>query len=166
MKMEEAMTADQYIQKLMELSEKKLLGLREILKLTEHQSTIITEDSAEQLHEIIDLKQQQMDMIDEADQAFEVYYQRLKSLLGVQSLEDIKMADLNGTAELKQIVTTIYDITKQIQNLESSNNRKVRDILNKLSGEIRQIKQNQMVNNGYNIGAKLPPQSYYFDRKK
>lgn len=160
------MSADQYIQKLLELSEKKLNGLRQILKLTEEQSNVITGDNVDALQNIIDLKQQQMDIIDELDQAFEVYYSRVKSVLGVKSLEEIRMSELTGAAELKQIITTIYDITKQIQGLEGVNNKKVRDILNRLSGEIRQIKQGQVVNNGYNIGAKLPQQSYYFDKKK
>lgn len=160
------MNADQYILKLLELSEKKLNGLRQILKLTEEQSNVITEDNVDELQKIIDLKQQQMDIIDELDQAFEVYYSRVKSVLGVKSLEEIRMSEINGAAELKQIITTIYDITKQIQTMEGMNNKKVRDILNTLSGEIRQIKQGQVVNNGYNIGAKLPQQSYYFDKKK
>ncbi len=160
------MNADQYIQKLFELSEKKLDGLRMILKLTQEQSNIITEENTEELQRIIDQKQQEMDAIDELDQAFEVYYSRLKSLLGIQSLEEIRISDLTGSAELKQIITSIYDITKKIQNLEAINNRMVRDILNRLSGEIRQVKQNQMVNNGYNIGNKLPQQSFYFDKKK
>ncbi|WP_027630250.1 flagellar protein FlgN [Ruminiclostridium cellobioparum] len=160
------MNADQYIQKLLELSEKKLNGLRQILKLTEEQSEVITEDQVDELQKIIDLKQQQMDSIDELDQAFEVYYSRVKTVLGVQSLEEVRMSELNGAAELKQIITTIYDIIKQIQRLEGMNNTKVRDILDKLSSEIRQIKQGQAVNNGYNIGSKLPQQSYYFDKKK
>ncbi len=160
------MNADQYIQKLLELSDKKLNGLRKILKLTEEQSNVITEDNTEELQRVIELKQQQMDMIDELDQAFEVYYSRLKSLMGVQSLEELKMSELNGASELKQIVTSVYDIIKQIQKLEDLNNKKARDILDKLSSEIRQIKQAQKVNNGYNMGGNLPQQSYYFDKKK
>lgn len=160
------MNADQYIQKLLELSDKKLNGLRKILKLTEEQSNVITEDNTEELQRVIELKQQQMDMIDELDQAFEVYYSRLKSLMGVQSLEELKMSELNGASELKQIVTSVYDIIKQIQKLEDLNNKKARDILDKLSSEIRQIKQAQKVNNGYNMKGNLPQQSYYFDKKK
>lgn len=160
------MTADQYIQKLFELSTKKLDGLREILNLTTKQSAVITENSIEELQEIINLKQQQMDKIDEVDGAFEVYYARLKSILGVQSLEEIKMTELNGTAELKQIVTTIFTVTKQIQNLENENNNKVRDILTKLGTDIRQVNQSKIANNGYNVGGKIPQQSHYFDRKK
>lgn len=160
------MTAEQYVQKLNELSVKKLEGLREILNLTEKQGAVIVEDNIDELQNNIDAKQKQMDMIDELDQAFEVYFGRLKSILGVTSLEDVKMADLNGTAQLKQVVTSIYSITKQIQSLEGENNNKVRDILNNLSAEIRQVKQGKIVNNGYNIGSKLPQQSFYFDKKK
>lgn len=159
------MTADKYIQKLQELSEKKMGGLRNILKLTQEQSSVITEDSIEELQKIIDLKQSEMDKIDELDQAFEVYYSRLKSLMGVQSLEEIRMSELSGSTELKQTITSIYELTKSIQMLENSNNNKVRAILHKLGSEIKQVKQGQVINNGYNIGSKLPPQSY-FDTKK
>ncbi len=159
------MTADKYIQKLQELSEKKMEGLRNILKLTQEQSSVITEDSIEELQKIIDLKQNEMNKIDELDQAFEVYYSRLKSLMGVQSLEEIRMSELTGSTELKQTITSIYELTKSIQMLENSNNNKVRAILHKLGSEIKQIKQGQVINNGYNIGGKLPPQSY-FDTKK
>lgn len=159
------MTAEQYIQKLQKLSEKKMEGLRNILKLTQKQSSVITEDSIEELQKIIDLKQNEMDKIDELDQAFEVYYSRLKSMMGIQSLEEIRMSELNGSTELKQTITSIYELTKSIQMLENSNNNKVREILNKLGSEIKQIKQGQVINNGYNIGGKLPPQSY-FDTKK
>lgn len=160
------MNAEEYIQKLTELSSKKLDGLSKILNLTEKQTEIITEDNIEELQNNIDLKQQEMDTIDELDQSFEVYYSRLKSMLGVQSIEEIRIAELNGAAGLKQIITSIYDVTKRIQSLENSNNKKVKELLDKLSSEIRQVKRGKMVNNGYNIASKLPQQSYYFDKKK
>lgn len=160
------MTEEQYIQKLIELSEKKLVGLEEILNLTMKQSTVINEDSAEELQRIIDLKQQQMDSIDELDDAFNVYFSRLKSLLGVQSIEEVKMTQLKGAVELKSIITTIFETIKRIQLLENENNKKVREVVAKLTDDIRRVNQSKMVNNGYNIGAKLPPQSYYIDKKK
>ena len=159
------MTADQYVQKLLELSLKKQESLRHILKYTEEQFNVITEDKIEELERIIDLKQQEMNSIDELDEAFEVYYTRLKSILGIQSIEEIKMSELDGSAELRQIVTSIYEMTKQIQGLEIRNNKKLREALNQLSAEIRQVKQGQMINNGYNVGGKMPQQSY-FDQKK
>jgi hypothetical protein len=160
------MTPEQYIQKLIELSEKKLDALREILNLTKEQSIVITEDSAEEIERLIDSKQLQIDSIDELDKSFEVYYSRLKSVLGVQSIEEIAVIQLQGAAELKQIVTTIFNTTRQIQSLEVENKNKVQAIVNKLGNDIKRIRQSKVANNGYNVGSKMPQPSYFFDKKK
>lgn len=160
------MTPEQYIQKLIGLSEKKLDSINEILNLTKRQSEIINEDCADELNKLISLKQEQMDLIDELDKSFEVYYARLKSVLGVESIEEIKMTQYSGAAELRQVVTTIFNTTKQIQRLEIENKNKVQEIVNKLASDIRRIKQSKVANNGYNVAAKLPQPSYYFDKKK
>jgi FlgN protein. len=160
------MTPEQYLQKLIALSSEKLDRLKEMLELTKRQSGFITEDSVDELQEIIDLKQRQMNLIDELDDAFEVYFSRLKSVLGVQSIEEISMGQYQGAAELKQLIKIIFDTMAQIQVIEKDNNEKARGVLSKLSGQIRQVKQGRIANNGYNIGGKLPQQSYFFDTKK
>lgn len=160
------MAPDEYIQKLINLSEKKLTAIREILRLTEEQCAVITEDNLEDLQKIIDLKQKQMDITDENDAAFDIYFTRLKSVLGVESMEDVKMSKLNGAAELKQIITSIYEIIKQIQLIEKQNFDKANKLLEHLGQEIKKVNQGKIANNGYNIGGKPPPQSYYFDKKK
>lgn len=160
------MTPEEYIHKLMELSQQKLAGINEILDLTKQQAEIICEDNLEELNRLIGLKQLQIDSIDELDNAFEVYYSRLKSLLGVQSLEEIKMSQLPGAAELKQTVARIFSTAREIQRLEIDNKRKVEEALNKLAKEIRTVRQSKMVNNGYNTAAQLPKPSYFIDTKK
>jgi len=160
------MTPEQYVQKLIDISEKKLDGLRDILNLTKEQSTVINEDSAEEIERLIGLKQHKIDLIDELDKSFEVYYSRLKSILGVQSIEEIRAIQLQGAAELKQIVTTIFNITKQIQSLEIENKNYVQAIVAKLGNDIKRIRQSKVANNGYNVVAKLPKPSYFFDKKK
>lgn len=160
------MTAEEYIQKLIGLSSKKIEGIRAILELTVKQSEVITEDSLEELTNIIDLKQRQMDMIDELDAAFEVYYSRLKSLLGVQSLEEIKMTELSGSAELKQMVTTIFNITKEIQQIERNNYNKANELLEHLARQVRHANQAKVANKGYNAASQYTQQSYFFDKKK
>ncbi|MHB8064476.1 MAG: flagellar export chaperone FlgN [Ruminiclostridium sp.] len=160
------MTPEQYIQKIIEISEKKLDGLREILNLTNEQTTVINEDNAAEIERLISLKQIQIDMIDELDKSFEVYYSRLKSLLGVQSIEEISVIKFQGAAELKQIITTIFNTTKQIQSLEMENKNKVQAIVTKLGNDIKRIKQSKIANKGYNIGSKMPQPSYFFDKKK
>jgi hypothetical protein len=160
------MTPEEYVQKLIELSDKKLERLKEILALTEQQSRIISEDSADEINNLIAQKQKQIDMIDELDNSFEIYYSRLKSVLGVESIEDIRMSQISGSAELKQIVTVIFNTAKQIQKLEVENKNRVQEIVNKLAGDIRRIKQAKTANNGYNIAGKLPQPAYFFDKKK
>ncbi len=160
------MTPEQYIQKLIEASEKKLIALRIILDLTKEQASIINEDSVEEIERLISLKQVQIDSIDELDSAFEVYYSRLKSVLGVESIEDIKVIQIKGAAELKQIVTTIFSTTKQIQSLEIDNKNRVQEILSKLGNDIKRVRQSKIANNGYNVAGNLPTPSYFFDTKK
>lgn len=160
------MTPEQYVQKLIEISEKKLDSIREILNLTREQATVITEDSADEIQRLIGLKQIQIDLIDELDSAFEVYYSRLKSVLGVESIEEIRLRQIQGAAELKQIVATILNTTKEIQKLEIENKNKVQAIVDKLASDIRRVRQSKVANNGYNAGAKLPQPSYFFDKKK
>lgn len=160
------MLPEQYIQKLIEISDKKLNIIKEILELTKIQSEIIDENSADKINRLIDLKQQQIDLIGELDQAFEVYYGRLKSVLGVQSIDEIDMAQFTEATQLKRIVTEISNTISQIQKLEIENKNKVQDVLDKLASEIRKVKSHKMVNNGYNIAGKLDTPSYFIDKKK
>jgi hypothetical protein len=160
------MTPEQYIQKLTEITSNKLDSLKKILALTVQQSQVITENSADKLQEIIDLKQKHMNLIDEMDDAFEVYYSRLKSVMGVKSLEEISITQLQGAGGLKEMVSIVYETIKKIQIIEDQNNKDAKIVLSNIAKEIRQVKQGKMANNGYNIGGKLPQQSFFFDTKK
>ncbi len=160
------MTPEQYIQKLTQLSVKKSENMREILNITKKQSEVIAEDSINELQTFIDLKQKLIDEINELDDAFEVYYSRLKSILGIDSMEELSISKYREAVQLQQIIKTIFATTEEIQASENENNLKARDVLDSLGGQIRQVKQGKIANNGYNIGGKLPQQSYYFDTKK
>lgn len=160
------MTPEQYIQKLTDLSLKKSDSMKKILILTKKQSEVITEDSIDELQNLIDIKQKLIDDINELDDAFEVYFSRLKSILGIESMEEVHISDYGEVVQLQRTIKTIFETIKEIQNVENENNVKARDVLESLGGQIRQVKQGKIANNGYNIGGKLPQQSYYFDTKK
>lgn len=160
------MTPEQYIQKLTDLSLKKSDSMKKILILTKKQSEVITEDSIEELQKLIDIKQKLIDDINELDDAFEVYFSRLKSILGIESMEEVHISDYGEVVQLQEAIKTIFQTIKEIQNVENQNNMRARDVLESLGGQIRQVKQGKIANNGYNIGGKLPQQSYYFDTKK
>ncbi len=160
------MTPEQYIQKLTELSLKKSDNMSKILDLTKKQSEVITEDCINELQNLIDIKQKLIVEINELDDAFEVYYSRLKSVLGIESMEEVSISRYHDAERLQKTISTIFATIKEIQVAENENNISARGVLDNLGGQIRQVKQGKMANNGYNIGGKLPQQSYYFDTKK
>ncbi len=160
------MTPEQYIQKLTELSLNKSDKMKKILDLTKKQSDVITEDSINELQNLIEIKQKLIDEINELDDAFEVYYSRLKSILGIESMEEVSISKYHEVTGLQQAIKTIFDTINEIQIAENENNMRARGVLDSLGGQIKQVKQGKIANNGYNIGGKLPQQSYYFDTKK
>ena len=160
------MTPEQYIQKLTELSLKKSDNMSKILDLTKKQSEVITEDCINELQNLIDIKQKLIVEINELDDAFEVYYSRLKSVLGIESMEEVSISRYHDAERLQKTISTIFATIKEIQVAENENNISARGVLDNLGGQIRQVKQGKIANNGYNIGGKLPQQSYYFDTKK
>jgi Zn-dependent oligopeptidase len=160
------MTPEQYVQKLTEVSIKKQGSLSEILKLTKQQASAIAEAEAEEIEGLIQSKQVLIDKISEMDTEFEVYYSRLKTILNIQSLEDIKENQIRGAAELKHVVTVIVATIKQIQSLEIENKNKAEEVVNNLARDIRRVKQSKIANNGYNVASKLPSPSYFIDKKK
>ena len=132
------MTPEQYIQKLTQLSVKKSENMREILNITKKQSEVITEDSINELQTFIDLKQKLIDEINELDDAFEVYYSRLKSILGIDSMEELSISKYREAVQLQQIIKTIFATTEEIQSSENENNLKARDVLDSLGGHSKQ----------------------------
>jgi len=160
------MTPEQYVQKLIEISKKKQQSLLQILNLTKDQTAVIAEAEADEIERLIQSKQLLIDNINEMDAEFEVYYSRLKSILNIQSIEEVKETQIQGAAELKQIVTAIVSAIKQIQSLEIENKKKAEEVVNNLASDIRRIKQSKVANNGYNVAARMPRPSYFFDQKK
>lgn len=160
------MTPEQYIRKLTEISIKKQGSLSEMLKLTKQQASAIAEAEAEEIERLIQSKQVHIDKISEMDTEFEVYYSRLKTVLNIQSLDEIKEKQIQGAVELKQVVTVIVTTIKQIQSLEIENKNKAEEVVNNLARDIRRVKQGKIANNGYNVALKLPSPSYFIDKKK
>lgn len=160
------MTAAEYIQKLTGISMQKLNSMNEILELTKKQENVITEDSLNNMQEIINQKQALIDSINKLDENFDVYYTRLKSVLGVTNLEHVPASQVPGVVELKKIINSIFHIMEQIQKLEKENKDKADELLNNLGQQIKKVNQNKLINNSYNGIYKQPQTSYYFDTKK
>ena len=161
------MTPSEYITKLTEISQKKIVILKEILILTKRQSENIQEDCLDTLKYIVEEKQRFMDDVDKLDDAFEVYFKRLKSTLGIESLDKLTSnANIGDTATLKNHIQEIFNLLNQIDLLDKDNNEKGKTLMTKLSTEIKKVNQKKIINNGYKPASSMPQQSLYFDTKK
>jgi predicted GTPase len=160
------MTAAEYVQKLIDISTQKMNSMNDILDLTKNQESVITEDTFNNIEEIINQKQALIDAINKLDENFDVYYTRLKTTLGVSNLENVPASQVPGVAELKKTINSIFEIMEKIKQLEKENKAKADLLLNNLGQQIKKVNQGKLINNSYNGIYKQPQSSYYFDTKK
>lgn len=159
------MEAKDYIQRLYELSLKKLSLLQELLLYTRSQKEIILAGRFEEMDSLIAEKQRRMDAIDKLDEQFVVYSSRLKGMLSISSLEDLPKFKIAGTSELKACVAKIHEVLTEIKTLEDENASQVRKELKETKEKINHSNAFKRVNGAYNpVSSDIP--SYYFDKKK
>ncbi len=159
------MTSEEYISRLRENLTKKHRLLEEILELTRRQADSIIEDSIDNLGKLIDDKQIRIDAINKLDEDFNVYFQRLKRELKVNSLDELGKAGIKGAPELKAATAGILKLVGEISSMEKSNSDNARKLLKNLGDEVRKINQGKKVSSVYTPPpANIP--SYYFDKKK
>lgn len=158
----------EYIERLNELLEKKKALLADILGITRAQADTVTEDGMAGLSDLIKNKQLKIDEINKLDEEFGIYYQRLKSALGISRLDQIDAEKLDGAAQarrLKELTAEILDVIRDIAVIERENSRKSKKLLEKFGNEIKKINQGKKANNAYKPGAFGVP-SYFVDKKK
>lgn len=159
------MKPEEYLQRLSEVSSKKLELLKDILELTRAQARAINEDGLETLSRLIQEKQVGIDAINRLDEEFEVYFKRLKGSLGVKSLDELNASGLAGAGELKDTITQIFGVMQKISDIENQNNENARNLLRKFGDEIKRINQGKKISNAYMSGPSETP-SYFIDKKK
>lgn len=158
---------ERYIERLIEISKKKYRLVEEIYNLTKSQSEFIKEDGIEGLGKIVEAKQIKIEEINGLDSEFEVYFTRLKQTMRVNSLEEIICTkDVSKKVlELKDTITNIMSMVKEISSMENHNNTCAKELLNNIGSEIKKINLGKKMNNLYNKGA-YSSDGYYIDRKK
>lgn len=156
---------EKYIQRLNETVDKKLGLLQDILELTEEQASSISEDGLEGLQRLVDDKQEKIDAVDKLDEEFKVYFQRLKSVLKVDSLSELDASGIAGAKELKGKVAEILELIKEIADSEKGNNSAAKKLLDSLGSEVKKLNQGMQMNNAYTPGH-MNTASYYIDKKK
>lgn len=156
---------EKYIDRLTEILHKKQVLLQDILGFTKSQTAAIDEESLEKLQKLIEDKQVRIETIDKLDEEFNVYFQRLKSTLKINSLAELDVVGSPKAIELKAATSGILKLITDIADIEKVNNEKSQKLLKNFGNEIKNLNQNKKVNSAYTPAPfKLP--SYFIDKKK
>lgn len=159
-------TPEGYIQRLTEISEKKINYLKDMVSLTKAQTESISEEGMDGLRKLINEKQTKIDEIDSADEEFNACFAAFKQKLGVKSLEEAGALGIKGVKELQELICRIMDLLTEISEIEKQNKEKANSLLDNLGAKIREIREGRRVSSAYSPVASLSPPSYFIDKKK
>ena len=149
---------------LIELSQKKRNCLKNMLQYTEQQTEPIKNQNYEQLDKLIDLKQKQIETVDQFDDEFNDKFSKLKTALGVKNIADARSLDKDNTAELQTYIIEISDIIIKIQKLEQENSEIAKQIQKETKQKIHEFGDGKKIASSYTKIQAAPP--VFFDKKK
>ena len=154
------------IDKMTGLLGKKKQMLHEMLELTKAQTEVIAAESLDKLQKLVEDKQSVIDRIDELDDEFTGHMEKLKSAVGINKLEDIDVSRFPEAKRLKQAVSEVLDLVREISGIEKINSVKSKKLLEQLGSQIQKINQGKKINNAYNRQNAAGATSFFLDKKK
>ena len=160
------METQNYLVRLIEVSNKKYKLLEDMLQLYLQQHESLTANEMELQEEIIAKRQVLMDEVDHLDEQFHVYTERLKTTLGIRSLEELSSFNLPGRVELKEVVNRITIMLGELSDKHRKTEILMQDMMNVTGNQIKQVTQSKIMNRAYQPGSTMPSPSVYFDKKK
>lgn len=159
------MEAAEIVQKLNEISLKKLELVREILLYTRSEKDALAAERLDDMQTLLNEKQQRMDAVDKLDEHFALLTAKLKSSLSLSSLEELPKHHLPGVKELKEVVSQIHQLLGEIKELEDENIAWVKAEMQDTREKIKQAENFKRVRGAYKpVNGNTP--SYFFDTKK
>ena len=160
------METQNYLVRLIEVSNKKYKLLENMLQLYLQQEEELTANETDSQEMHIAKRQEIMDEVDKLDEQFHVYTERLKTTLGIQSLEDLSSFNIPGKAELKEIVSRITALLMTITDRHQKTESHMKSMLQSTGTQIKQVNKTKIMNRAYQPGSTMPTPSVYFDKKK
>ena len=159
------MILDDYMQRLIRILSEKINLLKQILDLTNTQSLAIEDEDIGKLESLVAEKQKKIDEVDRLDKEFDVFFLRLKSVLNIKSMDELKAGEVPGAFKLLKAVEEVVAIVEKISEMEARNNKKAKNLLYRLGEEIKKINQRKKANQAYAPGH-AKPQAHFIDKKK
>ena len=153
------------VETLTEIAFNKLTLLEDVLKLTKEQNDALEQEDYGRLEVLLARRQAKLNEVDKLDKQFKLYSSRLKSLLGINPLEDWCSLNLPGTNELKAAITKGYGLMGKIKAESDANQTVLSERLEEVRGILKSAKQQKYINHAY--FQEIPTtSSMYFDTKK
>lgn len=155
-----------YVKIMVDTLQKKKEVLDFLTEITREQEELLTKDefSVEDFNETMEKKEKLLYTLEELDNGFEVFYERLR--LTIQTQKNLYREEL---AKAQQLIGQITDLSVRLQAMEARNKNKLALELTDKRQEIRSFKASrQMAQKYYHNMANQHQegQSYFLDRKK
>lgn len=151
------------IEELKKISNKKLISLNKIYDMTQKQTKAIMNYNVDELNRLINQKQEQIDTVNELDNAFSSKFIQIKKELCVDSLEEIT----ENKEEFKPIqafINEIQEVVSRIIALEKQNSEIGEELQEEIKESMQQTGKEQKILRGYNPHNISSPA--FFDKKK
>lgn len=154
---------DKVVSKLVSLSEQKFVLLEDLMSLTDKQTYVIESEDIEGLNLLIDKKQENLDIIKQLDIQFEAVVSDLKTLYEIKSLDELEFQCSRITV-LKEIISRIMEILREICELEKKNKEKMLKARDELQEKIYSASKGKHAIEQYgNFNSYTD--AYFIDRK-
>lgn len=111
------MNGAEYILRLNEIAEKKLAAYRELLNISLELKKQSRAADSESKGKLAERGQELWDCTEQLDKQFLVYASRLKSTLAIHSFEELPALKLNGTDDLKSLISEINALHHKIEGI-------------------------------------------------
>lgn len=147
------------------LSDKKLDMLFKLKKLSEKQKEAFMLQQLDGVEEILNKKDEIINYIGKLDDAFLKASGALKKLMGIDSLTQLENTAVEGSRELKELISKITAVVEEIINIEKLGYESAVKVHSEFSREIKHLNAGKKITNAYNTKPLNTP-SYFFDKKK
>lgn len=156
------LTKEEYVERLIEISKNKLHLINQIYFSTPMSDGRVSYDNTQMINQYFENKQKIIVDINNLDDAFEVYYIKLKSLLN----DENKLECVQDSRILKSLVEEIVDMTGKVQDIENQFNSNCSELMNDIKRNISAVNRSSIVNNSYLKKSNETNTSRFLDEKK
>lgn len=147
------------------LLEKKLKLMNNIYEITLLQKKDLAENAGEGINKFLDLRQKEMDAVDEIDKAFLSCFAELKALIGAKDLATISGSEYPEIEKLKIKIASINDIANRSLVVEKENDAMMKLQMEAVQKEINMVRKGKQGVSAYGATPKSND-GYYIDKKK